>query len=515
MHSDQIFEETRQKGAAAGVVESFLVSGLYGYRNISLNSPYAATILIAKNGSGKTTFLGVMDAFLKREFSRLREVDFREIRCKIFGSDNDLILTKENVLALFDLPPDGEISKAARRYEIDPLKLVRFLENYPRLRNDSYAFREDPVFSAVEKKVGFRHTDVTNVFDRLLEGYFEHNETCKHIDASLKIALDGVEVVYLPTYRRVELSLNQEDEEPVYSRRRRRPKFLITGSGLFTGDIQFGLSDISDRLSDLNREILVNSNTGYRRISADIINDMIDGVLEKANFEPGDLPDREDLNLFFSRLKEGSRSFPFQEVTPPKLDRLYADEPVETGSSRFLSYFLSKLNSVIKTTKDIELPIEEFIASCNKYLSAQDSTTHPPSVDIRGRVVDADDKVLRLDRRTLKVYAASVSTQRKISLDALSSGEKQMISLFAKLFLYPGKKIILIDEPELSLSLDWQREILPDVIRAPLCRQVIAITHSPFIFDNALEPFARSLQLRVDPSEIVSPSDEDEGDLSE
>jgi hypothetical protein len=257
MHSNQIFEETRQKGAARGFVEFFQVSGLYGYRNISLNSPYAATILIAKNGSSKTTFLGVMDAFLKREFSRLRDVDFREIRCKISGSDEELILTKENILALFDLPVDGDISKAARRYEVDPLKLVRFLENFSRLRDDYYALREDPVFSAVEKKVGFRLNDITNVFDKLLEGYFEHNETCKHIDELLKVALNGVEIVYLPTYRRVELSLNQDDDEPTYGRRRRRPKFLMTGSGLFTGDIQFGLSDISDRLSDLNREILV------------------------------------------------------------------------------------------------------------------------------------------------------------------------------------------------------------------------------------------------------------------
>ncbi|KVD26004.1 hypothetical protein WI82_16180 [Burkholderia ubonensis] len=74
-----------------------------------------------------------------------------------------------------------------------------------------------------------------------------------------------------------------------------------------------------------------------------------------------------------------------------------------------------------------------------------------------------------------------------------------MISLFARLYLYPGKKIVLIDEPELSLSLDWQRQILPDILKAPLCQQAIAITHSPFIFDNELEPFAGSLKFRVNP----------------
>ena len=74
-----------------------------------------------------------------------------------------------------------------------------------------------------------------------------------------------------------------------------------------------------------------------------------------------------------------------------------------------------------------------------------------------------------------------------------------MISLFAKLYLYDGAKIVLIDEPELSLSIDWQRKILLDVIGAPTCTQLIAITHSPFVFDNDLEPYARGLTVKIDP----------------
>jgi predicted ATP-dependent endonuclease of OLD family len=89
-----------------------------------------------------------------------------------------------------------------------------------------------------------------------------------------------------------------------------------------------------------------------------------------------------------------------------------------------------------------------------------------------------------------------------------------MISLFAKMFLYPRRKIVLIDEPELSLSIDWQRDILVDVLSAPLCSQLIAITHSPFVFDNELEPFARGLKLG---RAVVEPHHEEdtEADLDE
>ncbi len=96
----------------------------------------------------------------------------------------------------------------------------------------------------------------------------------------------------------------------------------------------------------------------------------------------------------------------------------------------------------------------------------------------------------------------------------MSSGEKQLISLFALLYLYPGKKIILIDEPELSLSLDWQRKILLDVLGAPSCAQVIAITHSPFVFDNTLEPYAKSLSLSISQNFVPENTDEKEEGLN-
>jgi predicted ATP-binding protein involved in virulence len=177
------------------------------------------------------------------------------------------------------------------------------------------------------------------------------------------------------------------------------------------------------------------------------------------------------------------------------LDRIYTEDGISPESSKFLNYFLDKLGTVISATTDVERSVEEFVSSCNKYLLSDEITTRlPGAVDADvGRPVDG--KQLRLNRKNLSVHVESVPEGRKITLDALSSGEKQMISLFAKLFLYEGPKIVLIDEPELSLSIDWQRQILVDVMNAPLCRQVIAITHSPFVFDNDLEPFAKSLQL--------------------
>jgi len=54
---------------------------------------------------------------------------------------------------------------------------------------------------------------------------------------------------------------------------------------------------------------------------------------------------------------------------------------------------------------------------------------------------------------------------------------------------------------------------LVDIVSAQSCQQIIAITHSPFIFDNALEPFATPLKLRIDtnaPNEAIPGEEEDE-----
>ncbi|WP_332113484.1 AAA family ATPase, partial [Campylobacter jejuni] len=54
--------------------------------------------------------------------------------------------------------------------------------------------------------------------------------------------------------------------------------------------------------------------------------------------------------------------------------------------------------------------------------------------------------------------------EREIDFDSLSSGEKQIISIFAKVYLdMDAKCIFIIDEPELSLSVEWQRTFLQDI----------------------------------------------------
>ena len=84
--------------------------------------------------------------------------------------------------------------------------------------------------------------------------------------------------------------------------------------------------------------------------------------------------------------------------------------------------------------------------------------------------------------------------KRDIELRHLSSGEKQIVSLFSHLYLSGEKNyFVLIDEPELSLSVQWQRRFLTDIKNGGFCAGLVAVTHSPFIYDNELKMYAHGL----------------------
>ena len=68
-----------------------------------------------------------------------------------------------------------------------------------------------------------------------------------------------------------------------------------------------------------------------------------------------------------------------------------------------------------------------------------------------------------------------------ISSDKLSSGEKQMLSFLCYNAFYNNTPIF-IDEPELSLHIDWQRLLLPTLLDQSTENQFFIATHSPFIF---------------------------------
>ncbi|TCN55926.1 putative ATP-binding protein involved in virulence [Rhodococcus sp. SMB37] len=92
------------------------------------------------------------------------------------------------------------------------------------------------------------------------------------------------------------------------------------------------------------------------------------------------------------------------------------------------------------------------------------------------------NKHLTLDPPTLrKPHSIGVEVEGgMIPLRSLSSGEKQLLTLLIEV-LAVGESTVMIDEPELSLHVDWQQQLIPSMRRINPNAQLLLATHSPEI----------------------------------
>jgi energy-coupling factor transporter ATP-binding protein EcfA2 len=77
----------------------------------------------------------------------------------------------------------------------------------------------------------------------------------------------------------------------------------------------------------------------------------------------------------------------------------------------------------------------------------------------------------------------SVGNDAKIGLSRLSSGEKQLLRILIDSLL-ADKNAVILDEPEISLHVDWQKILIPTMRQLSPEAQLIIATHSPEIMEE-------------------------------
>lgn len=463
------------------IVRRFCIQGLYGYKDVEIRFVGQQLILIAGNGSGKTTILNALYALLTRQYFRLRDLEFREIICE-FSTGRGVAIRKDQLMSL-QSGTNERIHHLARQAGISPEELTDFVSSEFEKLGSNWRYH-----SIVQSIYGRSPLDYDEVYSALKE---MHQQLTLAVAPELKSSfetisaeLGGCEVLYLPTYRRI--------ENPQLSPRGKRAKLtnpvsrkrMDVPTVIHSSQMNFGLEDVEERLAQLTEEVDRIANVEYRTASAAIIDD---ALANKIDSSPTDnLPDIDSLRRFLSRVSEprgdgrlGTRSDWVSERRFNAISDLYSSGNVNRPEKSFLRYFLSRLGRVIERTKETEAMLQKFVDACNGYL--REST---------------DEKLFTYDPNLMRVAVINSWTSDEIELSQLSSGEKQIVSILARLYLYDKRNFILIDEPELSLSIDWQKKILPDIMKSGAVVQLLAITHSPFVFENELDPFAGSLSVR-------------------
>lgn len=89
------------------------------------------------------------------------------------------------------------------------------------------------------------------------------------------------------------------------------------------------------------------------------------------------------------------------------------------------------------------------------------------------------DKQLIISKDTAYIDLGEYGTH---GLNKLSSGERNLLSILTLfLIIGNGRDFLIIDEPEISLNLKWQRKFLPMLSKINKDAQIIVASHSPAI----------------------------------
>lgn len=150
---------------------------------------------------------------------------------------------------------------------------------------------------------------------------------------------------------------------------------------------------------------------------------------------------------------------------------------------------LSKLVSLTDNDKDkvLRSVFKLYIKDSHDKLQHYDSISQKASLFLDIINSRFNHKCLTLDRTRGFVVKPHKESQDEIPIGKLSSGEQNEIILFYDLvFNTPADSLVLIDEPEISLHLEWLQKMLEDFKRVSELNgnRMLIATHSPDFVGN-------------------------------
>lgn len=423
-------------------LKNFKVEGLFGlYRHdIALNQDKHVTAIIGPNGVGKTLCLRMIDALFNKKYNLFLLIPFGA--CTYAFSDGlEIKISKEistskesahKTKLTFQLTKDGQAPITWRPFD----KLEK--EN-ARLRNVRLNFaREVELLSAMEVEVFVDH--LRNPFQTERDRAFQSEEA--EVFSNL---LEGSKCHLIEAQR---LLVIPEAED------RSGNKATV-----------LAVDQKSKTLSQRIKAVL----TQYAALSQSLDRSFPHRILHGRKLPVAD-PNTIEGDL--SQLEARRRALEAVGILEPETESV-------TEVPR-------------KMTDDVQKVFSVYIADTNKKLDVFSGLQRKIQLFeslIKERFVS---KSISIDKE--KGFTVTSFSGNKISLNSLSSGEQhQLVLIFELLFETETGDLVLIDEPELSLHVAWQRKFVDDLLKIIEANPFDAIlaTHSPVLighhFDLAVE----------------------------
>lgn len=448
------------------------ICGLFGRYNIEIPFEKQVNIFIGENGLGKTTILNCIYFVLEKKFSRLANIQFSEINIKFKKGEKTYTISRADIIK-YERSKRGNSYKYMLERELYANDIIEnmliYLDEYVingELTNnlDYIAFelarKMDIPVSLARKKLLHYIDDRGDIIDKNKPKGNRNNviELIKAISENVTHR-----IIYLPTYRRIEddfASLNLRNEEL------NKAELLI----------RFGMSDVQSSINRILDKIRSLAMKGFTEMTGILLKQYSDGKnpleytnkqIQSRNIEP------ETVKIVLDRVGKE-----IEESYKKKISNLVISGEILKPDYLYLLDLINKLIDNYELQKAYDDRIKKFSDTCNKYLNDKHFIYNQSTLNLDIFLDNEFD-----------------SYKNVIQLTQLSSGEKQIVSLFSKLYLESDdRSIVIIDEPELSLSIQWQKMLLPDIMQTDNCDLLLTVTHSPFIFENEFDYDAKEMR---------------------
>ena len=442
----------------------FIIEGLHGSLLVELDLSDPAMVFVGPNGLGKSTIISCLYLFLTAQWTRLATYNFEEIT---------LILDGQAVTMTHD-----QCSRGARGPYRAGMALERVERRLPPSVFAEFTNAEELSPTAVERMArlsGMPRNELARVhhFFRQKAGRDPDFQIVEQVERFLERNVPG-QVLFLPTYRRIEQDFRAlfprflehlqrfGDQDLAFDRKTARYHEII----------QFGMEDIQSLWQATSTSVQGYAKAQLSGLMSGYLRDVIRGNAAKLDQAFFRHINDSDIDKVLSRVEENALNFDDQRVLRQTVESLRRDKEADE-KSLYLGYFFQRLSHVVSAIEERESKVRSLVDTLNGYFH--------PTKNVKYDPVN---------------YSVSIENARgqTIELSSLSSGEKQIVSLFSILLLGDAESHwIIIDEPELSLSVPWQERFLDDIFASAKCKKLVAVTHSPFVYRNALKGFARDI----------------------
>lgn len=442
-------------------IRRVVVENMHGQFDVDMGFEPGLNVLYGKNGRGKTTLVHVISNALEQDFERFRFLKFDKIRIESSKDGVLEIFKDEHTGAISVFINGSRASYESNKPEISAVEKKTIADEIGGIATYLPAFRSVLERSRRNARPGDpNESEFDRVFNSEMARLHGNDETptfvYEHREQASNTAMKTatcrqwfgmfVPVIRYPSVADVEEGLGEEWSSA-------QTKINRSEQRMF-----------EDTFLKIFRSIAGWDTVTVKRPSAEII-----ASIQKAITSDEGALDAGPRGAVFDELVSALQSPNLQSEGNNALLEIYNDALQERNSLRV---------ELLENSRAFE-------ASVNKFLDKKTLKIGRP-----------DFAIGRRTRRLIGV--TSNGKPNLLGLSSLSSGERQIITI-----LYSASRAeqfngpLLIDEPELSLHVDWQRIILRELERQAEGRQIIACTHSPEVgadhFERTqdFEPFER------------------------